>query len=199
MRFLLWLSLAALALAAPALIEPGRGVGPVGPATVRADLDRLGLPEGQLMDGEDSTEVWALERERRYVVSWVQGKAARVLIRGERSVYSTAEGVTLGTPLSRLEALNQGPLRFRSFEGESAGRVTDWEGGRLQGWRGRLELTLSWKTPTYGGLSGPEKERLEQPGLLLRSSDPLCGRLDPIVEAMEVILGSGAAPGPSPR
>ena len=53
----------------------------------------------------------------------------RVLDDGSR--WHFADGIGIGTPLSRLVAMNGKPIRFLGFDWDYGGAVTDWNGGAL--------------------------------------------------------------------
>jgi hypothetical protein len=56
---------------------------------------------------------------------------ARLILRGDSTRWSVAEGITLGTTLEELERLNGRPFTLAGFGWDYAGAVTDWRGGRL--------------------------------------------------------------------
>lgn len=189
MRWLLLLTLAAAALAAPSFVLPG----PLTAQTRRADVERLlELKPEEVADGTSgdrpSTEAWPLDKSRRLTLLWSGEKLAAVLLSGESSRWKTAEGVTLGTSLATLAKLNGKPLAVQSFEGERAGEVLDWNGGRLQGYSRSLKLTLTWRAPGYSRLTGEQKEALEKPGRLA-SDSALLRQLNPVVTSLELKLG----------
>jgi hypothetical protein len=50
---------------------------------------------------------------------------------GSPTVWSLPGGVTVGTTLAQLEAINGGPFAFSGLGWDYGGGVTDWKGGRL--------------------------------------------------------------------
>jgi hypothetical protein len=59
------------------------------------------------------------------------GHPAFVRIARDSTRWRTAEGVTIGTPLWKLEQLNGAPFALKGFEWDLAGLVTDWNRGRF--------------------------------------------------------------------
>ena len=189
------LAVATAALAAPSFVlVPGRSAGPVTAQTRRADVERLlELKPEEVGDGTSgadnrpSTECWPLDKSRRITLLWTKERLSSVLISGDSSRWKTKEGVTLGTTLTRLAKLNGKPVVVQSCEGDHAGEVLDWNGGRLQGYQTGLTLTLTWRAPGYNKLTGEQKEALEKPGRL-SSDQALLRALNPVVTAIEVRL-----------
>ena len=57
---------------------------------------------------------------------------AMLRVEDARSRWQLDSGVTVGTPLSKLVAMNGKPLAFTGFDWDYGGVVSDWHGGRLQ-------------------------------------------------------------------
>lgn len=55
-----------------------------------------------------------------------------VVLRGERSQWVAAGGITLGTHLKQIERLNGRPFVLTGFDWDYSGTVVDWKGGKLQ-------------------------------------------------------------------
>ena len=145
------------------LIEPGIRVGPITPKSTLADLQKyfgnanvkpqkIYQAEGEAYDG---VVVFPDEPGKRLEIIWkVQsGKGARtpgsVMIRGagmeeSASHWHTANGVSLGTSIQTLEALNGAPFTLAGF---------GWDYGGV---------VLSW------GDQGKLKEAFQQKGLIIR-------------------------------
>jgi hypothetical protein len=144
---LLLAALALLAMALPAaaaddwLIVPGQRVGPIGPGVSEARLVELfGAPNVtreafELEPGFTlpATVVFASDPSRRALVLWrdpeTRTEPESVLIRGERTLWKTDKGITLGTPLATLRTINGKPLTLTGWE--FAGIVLDSNGGSL--------------------------------------------------------------------
>jgi hypothetical protein len=56
----------------------------------------------------------------------------QIVLRGKRSQWQTAQGITLGTTLKEIERLNGRSFVLTGFGWDYAGTVVDWKGGRLQ-------------------------------------------------------------------
>jgi hypothetical protein len=130
-------------LAADWVIVPGERVGPIDAGASEAKLIELfGAANVERVSFEvepgeavPATTVFAKDSTRRAVVLWrdAQTRIApeTVLIRGERSVWRTDKGITLGTPLATLRRLNGKPLTLTGFGPDLGGTVLDCNGGRL--------------------------------------------------------------------
>lgn len=160
--------------------------------TRRADVERLlELKPEEVGDGTSgadnrpSTACWPLDKSRRITLLWSEEQLSSVLISGDSSHWKTREGVTLGTSLARLAKLNGKPIVVQSFEGDHAGEVLAWNGGRLKAYTTGLTLTLTWRAPGYNKLTGEQKEALEKPGRL-SSDQALLRALNPVVSTMEL-------------
>ncbi len=55
-----------------------------------------------------------------------------VRVMDEGSRWQLDNGVAIGMPLSKLQALNGRPIRFTGFDWDYGGAISDWNGGRLQ-------------------------------------------------------------------
>lgn len=122
-------------------IVPGERVGPVTAATSRADLPRL-FPGAAAKDDEIELAEGVLEPATQIAdlaIVW-SGKSAdahpaRIFIcRGRRRSscqWQTADGITLGAHLDRLEQLNGRPFSVSGFGFDYGGNVLSWNGGRL--------------------------------------------------------------------
>ncbi|HSC65875.1 MAG TPA: hypothetical protein VLD35_19705 [Caldimonas sp.] len=135
--------IAARAVAADWVIVPGERVGPIDAGASEAKLVELfGAANVKRVSFEvepgeavPATTVFADDSTRRAVVLWRDPQARTspetVLIRGERSVWRTDKGITLGTPLATLRRLNGKALTLTGFGPDLGGTVLDCNGGRL--------------------------------------------------------------------
>lgn len=136
-----------LVLALPALakentlIVPGKSVGPITANSTRADLVRLfgaaNLKDGTLYEAEGEevpgSVLFPKDPQRRLEILWTKRKRVATLkFYGQRSVWHTAEGITLGTSLAQLEKLNGKPFKFSGFGWDYGGQILDWQGGKLK-------------------------------------------------------------------
>lgn len=144
MRWLLF------ALSIPALaqitndwrIVPGERLGPVTAATTRADLPRL-FPGATAKDDEIELAEGVLEPATQIAdlaIVWSSKEPAgahpsRVFIcRGRRRTscqWQTADKITLGVRLDRLEQLNGRPFSISGFGFDYGGNVLSWNAGKL--------------------------------------------------------------------
>jgi hypothetical protein len=96
---------------------------------VRVQIGEGDTAPGSILFSDDST--------RRLEIIWGDTVArrhpARIILRGDRSQWTLARGVTLGMPLRDIERLNTGPFRLAGFSGDYGGVVIDWDAGRLKG------------------------------------------------------------------
>ena len=137
------LLVATRSLAADWVIVPGERVGPIDAGASEAKLVELfGAANVKQVSFEvepgeavPATTVFANDSTRRAVVLWrdpqTRASPETVLIRGERSLWRTDKGITLGTPLATLRRLNGKPLTLTGFGSDLGGTVLDCNGGSL--------------------------------------------------------------------
>ena len=135
--------IAARAVAADWVIVPGERVGPIDAGTSEARLVELFGAANvtrmsfELEPGETvpATTLFANDSTRRAIVLWrdpeTRASPETVLIRGERTLWRTDKGITLGTPLATLRRLNGKPLTLTGFGPNLGGTVLDCNGGSL--------------------------------------------------------------------
>ena len=138
------LLVATRSLAADWVIVPGERVGPIDAGASEAKLvelfgaanvkrESLELEPGEAVP---ATVLFANDPARRAVVLWRDPQTRispeTVLIRGERTVWKTDKGITLGTPLATLRRLNGKPLTLTGFGSDLGGTVLDCNGGSLK-------------------------------------------------------------------
>ena len=126
------------------LLVPGERVGPVRANTSEADLQRLfgradvvpttfPIGEGEQRPG---TIVFPNDSSLRLEILWRDTLARKepeeVRLRGLRSRWRFANGVTLGSSLRDLERLNGRPFQLSGWEHDGAGIVYGWAGGALE-------------------------------------------------------------------
>jgi hypothetical protein len=132
---------------APALsswtIRPASDSGPITRNTDDAELvrvygsanvkdERIDIGEGETVPG---TALFPADSTRRLMIIWSDSTEhrlpRRLILRGDSSRWSVAEGITLGTTLEELEKLNGVPFTLAGFGWDYAGVILDWHGGRL--------------------------------------------------------------------
>lgn len=142
------------------------------------------------MTGDRSVSLWAMEPSKRINIRLDgQGKIQTMSIHGTSGVWHTASGVHSGMSLLQLEKVNGGLFKFRSLGmSEDAGRILDWQGGKLARPFARVRLTLAsaFHAPGYSTLTDEEHALVEKDGLSVGSDDPLARKLNPVVEPLEI-------------
>lgn len=194
-KLLLWMLLGALAWAKPDpyLIVPGKGFGVYGPSMTLAQMEKK-MVAGDYLEGESlgrpTAEIFAMDPFVRITMFINHRRQIRsMLVHGYIGKWHTADGIRLGTTLARLEQINGRPFRFHSMSTRTeSGRILDWQGGNLASRFGKVRITFAsaMHSEGYSALSDNEKIRLEKPGLIFRSNEPLARRLNPIVETIEL-------------
>jgi hypothetical protein len=94
--------------------------------------------------------VWKDARRKRF--------PKRIQLTGERSVWRTRHGISLGTRLKELERINGKPFVLTGFSWDYEGTVVSWEGGKLERdfeKDGRVVL-LRLSDQTDSGVSGED-------------------------------------------
>jgi hypothetical protein len=94
--------------------------------------ERIDIGEGETVPG---TVLFPGDSTRRLEIIWSDSTGRRLpqrlILRGDSTRWSVAEGITLGTTLEELERLNGRPFTLAGFGWDYSGVVTDWRGGRL--------------------------------------------------------------------
>ena len=124
---------------ASSLIVPRQGIGPFRLGMTKADTGKLVKPEAYAegeQDGQATVSLDDLDSTRRIgMVLNHEGKVISISIHGDRSAWHGAQGISLGTTLSRLAALNGQPIRLHAYDmSEKSGTVLNW--GRRTSGRG---------------------------------------------------------------
>jgi hypothetical protein len=125
------------------VIVPGERAGPIDSGASEAKLVELFGARNAARDSFEvepgvampATILFASDPTRHAVVLWRDETRAgpeSVLIRGERSVWRTDKGITLGTPLATLRRINGKPLTLIGFGSDVGGTVLDNGGGALR-------------------------------------------------------------------
>ena len=188
-KLLILLALGLTSTAAPDKyrIVPGQGFGPFTRSKTLAQLEKLVAPE-EFATNESGVTLYFLDPPKRVAVTLdKQNRVRSMEIHGHQGVWHTAEGIRLGTSLSTLEKLNGRPFRFRSLGmTEDAGRITDWQGGKLATVLANTQLTFAsaMHSKGYNRLNEAEHQQAEADGKVVNSSDPLARKLNPIIETI---------------
>jgi hypothetical protein len=126
------------------ILTPGDPRCPISSRTSEADLMRIFGRENVRQDdihvGEGETEpgtlVYASDDTKSLAILWQDPLDRRypsqIRLRGEKSRWRIARGISLGTRLQEIERLNGKPFRLTGFAWDYGGTVTSWNGGRLE-------------------------------------------------------------------
>jgi hypothetical protein len=150
----------ALANPDPWLIPPDGLSGKITQRTSEIDLiqafGKEHVTKGSYYVGEDieipGTILYPDEPAKRLELTWKDKHLKRapeqVHIYGEKSLWHTAKGITLGTSLNELELLNGRPFRLIGFDIDYQGTVLSWNGGLLEkDFKTNHHLTIRLKPP----------------------------------------------------
>jgi hypothetical protein len=101
-----------------------------GSKNVKSDL--IGLGEGETMPG---TVIYPNDPKKRIEIVWKNNKMKRspdfIQIYGDKSLWKTKEGISLGTSLKKLERHNGKSFTLAGFEWDYSGTVFSWKSGKL--------------------------------------------------------------------
>ena len=125
-------------------IVPRIRVGPITPRSSEAELKRIygrknvrstrvSLGEGEY---EPGTVIYPNDPVRMIEIIWKDARRKRfpklLQLTGEKSMWRTLQGITLGTRLKELERINGKPFVLAGFSWDYEGTVVSWEGGKLE-------------------------------------------------------------------
>ncbi|MEO6138865.1 MAG: hypothetical protein ABIP11_09405 [Luteimonas sp.] len=119
----------------PGLFAPSTTVSWLQQRFGKANVHVADVPGGE---GETSRGVILFpdDNHRRAYLYFQDEKRLRglsmVRVMDEGSRWQLDNGVAIGMPLSKLQALNGRPIRFTGFDWDYGGAISDWNGGRLQ-------------------------------------------------------------------
>jgi hypothetical protein len=162
-------------------IEPRQHTGPISVGSTEAALRqryggavesiRVELGEGETAPG---SVLYPADSVRRAEIIWQDGtqraRPARLILRGSRSLWRVARGITLGTTLRELERLNGRPFKLAGFGWDYAGVVTDWAGGALDSALVGVKLYLdpgpaSYESAVYAQVLGDRDYSSDLPAM----------------------------------
>lgn len=144
-------------------IIPGVKAGAITARTSEADLRKIygsknvqsgevGLGEGETVPG---TIIYPDAPDKRLEIVWKNAKTRRspefVQFAGEKSLWKTTQGISLGTSLKTLEQINGKDFVLLGFEWDYSGTVVSWNSGRLARSFGKTgeSVTLRLSPQTY--------------------------------------------------
>lgn len=189
------------------IIVPGERVGPVTGATTEAELRAL-FGERQVRlevieIGEGFTRpglvIHPNDPSRRLEILTAEsggGRIEEIRIRGGETMWRTERGITLGTTLSEIEALNGGPVTLTGFGWDYGGTILDRRGGGLRELGGMEGGSVAGRTLLLRVEPAPGAREKPEYGEALGDRDfgsdhPAIRALEPRVYEMTVIF-----PGP---
>lgn len=124
-------------------IVPGVSVGEITARTSKADLIRIygsknvrdakiGLGEGEAVPG---TVIFPNIPSKKLEIVWKDKKSKKspefIQLYGDKSLWKTKEGISLGTSLKELEKINGKPFVLAGFEWDYSGAFFSWNDGKL--------------------------------------------------------------------
>ena len=125
-------------------IIPRLRVGAITPQISEADLKRIygrrNVRSTRVSLGEGETEagtvIYPRDPLRMIEIVWKDARRKRfpklIQLTGERSVWKTRQGISLGTRLKELERINGKPFVLAGFGWDYEGTVVSWENGKLE-------------------------------------------------------------------
>lgn len=172
----------------------GQQLGPVTKTSTRADIAAIVgtayIEEGEVYVGEGqsspATVVYPGHPNRRIKVIWKKGPRATATpesawLVGDESEWRTPNGVSLGTPLSKLQKLNGKPLKLLGFEWDFGGVVTNFMEGLLAQQFSSINLRLRLPAETDGVDVSPILGDQE-----VLSDHEVLKKVDPVVDRIVV-------------
>ncbi len=173
-------------------IIPGVKVGPITVKTSKTDLikiygkqnitDENLCLDSECMESEIGTVVYPKEPSKKIEIYWKDVAKKRypksVLLYGYKSYWKLADGISLGTTLSKLVKMNGKEITFYGFEWDAGGSVTSWGNGNIEKkYSGLVGITLC-----EGQRELTEVERKEVIGdRVLNSNNKTVQNIDPVV------------------
>jgi hypothetical protein len=186
------------------LIIPGKRVGKITATSSEADLvaaygaenvqdEEFDLGEGEV---EMGTGLFIGNETKELRILWAdpekKANPASIEFYGGKSVWKTANGISLGTPLSKVQEINGKPFTLYGFDWDYGGMVADSNAGAIQGLphedpeKGHMPVTLSLRfEPDYD--NKPNEKLSQIAGDAEFSSDhPVMQEIDPVVRTIHV-------------
>jgi hypothetical protein len=178
------------------LIVSGQRLGPITRTTTRADLDRLfgksNVTDKDVDTGngpEPATVVDEATPADSPVIFWNGKQIHDVMIcypdvrAGCR--WHTAEGITLGTSVEKLESVNGKPFQVDPWGDDLGGSVVSWQGGKLE--NHKLGVILGYPESPDGPTAEQRKwvQQVSLPNVkVLSSDDEAVRQMHPTVERL---------------
>lgn len=181
------------------LIQPGQRIGPITGKTTLADLKKLFGPENvqvRILPGPEGTQwegaiVFPDHPEKTLKLIWKENSQPKTvsmaIIDSPKSIWHTAENVSIGTTLQTLEALNGGPFTLSGFDWDYSGTVLSWgDHGKL---RPRFQqngmLIVRFAPPAGADVDTLMSASGDQP---FSSANPVMQKLNPTVYQIQMMF-----------
>jgi len=175
------------------LIVPGERIGPITADSTRSDLDRIfgkvNVKDQPIDSGEGpepATTVYWATPERALSIFWTGTKIRNIMICYPLTTtgcnWRTREGITIGTPIEKVETANNGPFHFIIWGSDGGGTITSWQSGRLAALFGdaanrKLTVTVDSNSPDIP--TGPDN-------IMLSSGDEAVQTVHPVVSRLTI-------------
>jgi hypothetical protein len=195
------ISILILALALPSLskddpwfIDPSGKTGKITSTTSNLDLlnvyGKKNVVDGEMnfAEGEviPSTILFPRSSLRRITISWKdpdqKRNPDRVQIHGDKSLWKTSLGLTLGLTLEEVERINGRPLILTNYETDYDGTVRSWEGGVFDSaMESQGHVAVRLLRPAKLFVTVEELDKMTDEGLEISSSNPILRKMNPRV------------------
>jgi hypothetical protein len=185
----------------PWTISVDGGSGAITATTTETDLKRMYGPEnvknGEIQIGEGEVEsgtvVFPDDPLKRIEVLWAdpEKRVPKSVylgnIHGDKTLWRTTYGITLGTTLLELERINRKPFELAGFDWDYSGTVLSWNNGILEdvfgsGGSNKVFVRLSYSYPA------PPEHRAVQGDRNFSSGHPAMQKINPHVYQMIFIF-----------
>jgi len=121
---------------------PGERVGRILNKFTEADIikaygkENVGREEINLAEGETTLATTLFPNTDNVLfISWKPGKPFQeiqeILVENEAALWTTNQGIGMGTNLEKLVEINGKEFRFTGFEWDYSGLAKDWQGGKI--------------------------------------------------------------------
>ena len=189
------------------LIVPGERVGSITATSSEADLIAAygaeNVQDTEFYLGEGETEIGTglfLGDESKTVrILWEdpenKSRPVSVELSGYKSIWKTADGISLGTPLTKVQAINGKPFKIYGFEWDYGGTLSEGNQGNIKGLphedpeKGFLPVffSLTFQHDFESNPDYPQDKYTEVTGDSEFSSDhPVLQDMDPVVYSINL-------------
>ncbi len=189
------------------LIVPGERVGKITAMSTEAQLieayGKANVTDAEFFFGEGESEMgtglFVDDETKALRISWEnpksKSKPVSIQFSGTSSVWKTAEGISLGTPLTKVQEINGKPFKLFGFEWDYGGSLCESNDGAIKGLphedpeKGFQPVCfgLTFQPDVEGKPNYPQEKYFEVAGDTEFSSDhPVMQDLDPVVYSITV-------------